>query len=162
MPHITGVCELNTSEFPDALAFATKDALRIGSVDEIQRLHIKSVHLGEMARRVAHHRPARAYVLLSAKYEANETSGEETEVCSVKLLDDTDFSVLDSFKLDAYECAESVTTVSYTHLDVYKRQLVVCTWRAKQRQSTKSFAWSSWSSSRRSRPSWSSPRWCAC
>jgi DNA damage-binding protein 1 len=114
LPHVTGVCELNTSEFPDALAFATKEALRIGSVDEIQRLHIKTIHLGEMARRVAHHRPARAYVLASAKYEVNETSGEETEVCSIKLLDDTEFSILDTFKLDFYECAESVTTVTFS------------------------------------------------
>ena len=113
LPHVTSVCELNTREFPDALAFATKDALRIGSVDEIQRLHIQTIPLGEMARRVTHHAPSRSYLISSARYDVNDATGEETEVCSVKMLDDVNFDVLDSFKLDAHECAESIATVTF-------------------------------------------------
>jgi DNA damage-binding protein 1 len=114
LPHVTGLCELNTKEFPDALAFATKEALRIGTVDEIQKLHIRTIPLGEMARRVAHHKPSRTFVVSTARYETHETTGEETEVCAIKLLDDTGFELLDSFKLDLHECAESLTPVLFT------------------------------------------------
>ena len=44
----------NSASFPDSLAIAKETGLTIGSIDEIQKLHIRAVPLGEQARRLAH------------------------------------------------------------------------------------------------------------
>ena len=44
----------NSASFPDSLAIAKESGLIIGSIDEIQKLHIRAVPLGEQARRLAH------------------------------------------------------------------------------------------------------------
>ena len=44
----------NSASFPDSLAIAKESGLTIGSIDEIQKLHIRAVPLGEQARRLAH------------------------------------------------------------------------------------------------------------
>lgn len=115
LPHVVGVCELNTSEFPDALAFATKEALRIGSVEEIQRLHVRKIPVpgGEMVRRVVHHPAHRAYVLATVRYDVHDATGDESESCSVQLLDEVSFELLDVYRLQTHECAESVAVVNF-------------------------------------------------
>lgn len=44
----------NSASFPDSLALAKEGTLTIGSIDEIQKLHIQSVHLQEQPRRICH------------------------------------------------------------------------------------------------------------
>lgn len=44
----------NSASFPDSLAIAKESGLIIGSIDEIQKLHIRAVPLGQQARRLAH------------------------------------------------------------------------------------------------------------
>ena len=48
------MCPFNSSSFPDSLALAKETGLSIGNMDEIQKLHIRSVPLGEQPRRLAH------------------------------------------------------------------------------------------------------------
>ncbi len=48
------VAPFNSAAFPDALAIAKEGVLTIGSIDEIQKLHIRTVPLGEQPRRLAH------------------------------------------------------------------------------------------------------------
>lgn len=45
------MCDFNCASFPDSLALVTEDSLTIGTVDDIQKLHIRSVPLGETPRR---------------------------------------------------------------------------------------------------------------
>eukprot|EP00976_Prorocentrum_cordatum_P011312 227362-Prorocentrum_minimum.AAC.1 len=44
----------NSESFPDSLAISVENNLTIGTIDEIQKLHIRTVHLGEQPRRIAH------------------------------------------------------------------------------------------------------------
>ena len=43
----------NSAAFPDSLAIAKEDSLTLGTIDAIQKLHIRTVHLGELPRRLA-------------------------------------------------------------------------------------------------------------
>lgn len=45
------MCDFNCPSFPDSLALATGNSLTIGSIEEIQKLHIQTIPLGEMPRR---------------------------------------------------------------------------------------------------------------
>lgn len=47
------MCDFNCASFPDSLALATESSLTIGTVDQVQKLHIRNVPLGEMPRRYA-------------------------------------------------------------------------------------------------------------
>ena len=47
---ICHMCPLNTSAYPDALALASTTGLTVGSVAEIQKLHIQTIPLGETAK----------------------------------------------------------------------------------------------------------------
>ena len=40
--------------------------MSIGSIDEIQKLHIRTVPLGEQPRRLAHQEPSRTFALLTS------------------------------------------------------------------------------------------------
>lgn len=43
----------NSASFPDSLALAKEDSLTLGTIDAIQKLHIRTVPLGEQPRRLA-------------------------------------------------------------------------------------------------------------
>lgn len=51
---VAHMCPLNAAAFPDSLALATENSLTIGTIDEIQKLHIRTVPLGETPRRIAY------------------------------------------------------------------------------------------------------------
>ena len=41
------MCSFNSASFPESLAIASDDGMMIGTIDDIQKLHIHSVPLGE-------------------------------------------------------------------------------------------------------------------
>jgi DNA damage-binding protein 1 len=43
----------NSASFPDSLAIAKEDSLTLGTIDAIQKLHVRTVPLGEQPRRLA-------------------------------------------------------------------------------------------------------------
>lgn len=53
----------NSRSFPDSLAIAKEGALTIGSIDEVQKLHIRTVPLGAQPRRICHLDSSRAYLV---------------------------------------------------------------------------------------------------
>ena len=53
MKHVYAVCQLDTPIYPNSLAIITETGLVVGKIDEIQKLHIRSISLPGTARRVA-------------------------------------------------------------------------------------------------------------
>ena len=102
----------HSSAFPDCLAIATEDSLLIGTIDEIQKLHIRTVPLGEHARRLAHLENAKAFAVLTTQIE-HGPDGEEGETNFVRLLDDQTFERSHSFELQPQETACSVLPIAF-------------------------------------------------
>lgn len=84
------MCPFHTDSYPESLAVATESALTIGNIDEIQKLHIRKVPLGEMPRRIAHQESSRMFSVLTTNTTVDAT-GEETESHYIKLIDDSTF-----------------------------------------------------------------------
>ena len=61
-PQVNFMSSFNSSSFPDSLALSKEASMSIGSIDEIQKLHIRTVPLGEQPRRLAHQEPSRSFV----------------------------------------------------------------------------------------------------
>jgi DNA damage-binding protein 1 len=57
----------NTSSFPDSLAIAKEGSMIIGAIDEIQKLHIRTVHLHEQPRRIAHQEATKSLVVTTTQ-----------------------------------------------------------------------------------------------
>ena len=51
---VTGMSPFHSEMFPECLALSSETGLMIGTVDEIQKLHVQTYPLGESPRRIAH------------------------------------------------------------------------------------------------------------
>merc|ERR1712057_160732 len=54
LKEVTSMCSFDSVSSPGSLALATSGELMIGTIDEIQKLHIRTVPLGEQPRRICH------------------------------------------------------------------------------------------------------------
>ena len=106
------VCSFHSDAFPDCLAIATEDTLELGTVDEIQKLHIDRVPLGEGPRRIVHMAHAERFAVACEGLRIDER-GDEIEQVSIKLVDDTGYTVTDVYKLDPDESALSFLVTSF-------------------------------------------------
>ncbi|PSC68559.1 DNA damage-binding 1 [Micractinium conductrix] len=100
--HMAG---FNTAAFPDSLALGKPDSLLIGTIDEIQKLHIRSIPQGEQPRRIAHQDASRTFAVTCTQANMGEDGCD-----SVRLLDDQTFELLDRLRLQPHELACSVTS----------------------------------------------------
>lgn len=106
------MCSFDSEAFPECLALASEEELTIGTVDDIQKLHIQSVHMNEWPRRIAHDASSHTLGVLTVKFSPDE-GGEEVEQGHVRLLDDQTFEVLNSYRLDPFETPCSIVCCSF-------------------------------------------------
>lgn len=59
------MCSLNAEAYPDSLAMATDNTVTIGTIDEIQKLHIRTIPLGEAPRRIAYQEASQVHIYIN-------------------------------------------------------------------------------------------------
>uniref|UniRef100_A0A7N0V764 DNA damage-binding protein 1 n=1 Tax=Kalanchoe fedtschenkoi TaxID=63787 RepID=A0A7N0V764_KALFE len=111
LKEVSHMCPFNTAAFPDSLAIAKEGELTIGTIDDIQKLHIRSIPLGEHARRICHQEQSQTFAIITLKY--NQSNAEESEMHFVRLLDDQTFDIVSSYPLDAFEFCCSILSCSF-------------------------------------------------
>ena len=112
LPDVEYVSPFNTEAFPDSLAIYSGGCLTIGTIDDIQKLHFRTIPLGEMPRRIAHHESSSAFALTTVK-SLTLPNGLEEETSSVILLDNVSFERLDNFELRRMEQGCSIEAVRF-------------------------------------------------
>jgi len=112
---VTHFSRFNSRAFPGggALAIARPQCLSVGTVDSIQRLHVRSVPLGEQPRRLAHQAETGtlAVTVDGSGGGAFSSSADSVPPDCVRLLDDATFEPLDRFLLERNEVACSIASV---------------------------------------------------
>jgi len=104
------MCAFNSESFPESLALATEENLKIGTIDSIQKLHIRTVSLnGEMPRRIAHQESSNSFAVLTI----NSANDPDTETGYVRFLDAQTFEALGAFRLSGFESPCSVLSTSF-------------------------------------------------
>jgi len=130
LPEVSYVCPFNhESVFPDSLALVGSNSLTIGNINEIQRLHIRTIPLHEHPRRIAHQEETRTLCVLTQRTTANpeekpaatsngsrlmetdnnkaadEDGDERADMQEgfVRLFDDQTYELISSFQLDRNE-----------------------------------------------------------
>lgn len=69
------MCPLNSEGYPDSLALANHSTLLIGTIDEIQKLHIRTVPLGESSRRIAYQENTQTFGVITARVDTPDSNG---------------------------------------------------------------------------------------
>ncbi|KAF2310806.1 hypothetical protein GH714_017398 [Hevea brasiliensis] len=117
LKEVSHMCPFNSAAFPDSLAIAKEGELTIGTIDDIQKLHIRTIPLGEHARRICHQEQSRTFAICSLK---NQSSAEETETHFIRLLDDQSFEFISTYQLDPFEYGCSILSCSFSDdINVY-------------------------------------------
>ncbi|XP_031130290.1 DNA damage-binding protein 1-like [Ipomoea triloba] len=112
LKEVSHMCPFNSAAFPDSLAIAKEGELTIGTIDDIQKLHIRSIPLGEHARRICHQEQTRTFAICSLKY--NQANADDTEMHFIRLLDDQTFEFISTYPLDQFEYGCSILNCSFS------------------------------------------------
>ncbi|KAI4468317.1 dna repair/rna processing cpsf family [Holotrichia oblita] len=75
MREVNHMCSLNAEAYPDSLALATDSSVTIGTIDEIQKLHIRTVPLQESPRRIAYQEESKTFGVLSVRMDIQDSTG---------------------------------------------------------------------------------------
>lgn len=95
VPDVAHASPFDCAAFPDSLALCSDADLVIGGVDDIQKLHVRAVPLGEQPRRIAHQPATNTFAVLTQR-ENNSSSGDEH---FVRLLDAETFETKHAYAL---------------------------------------------------------------
>ncbi|CAI5489016.1 unnamed protein product [Closterium sp. Naga37s-1] len=112
LKEVTHMCSFNCASFPDSLALAKEGDLTIGSIDDIQKLHIRTVPLREQPRRICHHEQSHSIAVTTIKVSL--VNGEEAESHYVRLLSDQTFDQLSHLPLEPFENGCSIISCCFT------------------------------------------------
>ncbi|XP_031425552.1 DNA damage-binding protein 1 [Clupea harengus] len=80
LKEVNYMCPLNSEGYPDSLALANNSTLTIGTIDEIQKLHIRTVPLFESPRRICYQEVSQCFGVLSSRVEMQDASGATNPV----------------------------------------------------------------------------------
>ncbi|XP_071830754.1 DNA damage-binding protein 1-like [Apostichopus japonicus] len=69
------MCPLNSSGYPDSLALCNDTSLMIGTIDEIQKLHIRTIPLGEAPSRITYQEETQTFGVLTMRTEVKDATG---------------------------------------------------------------------------------------
>ncbi|XP_048462818.1 DNA damage-binding protein 1 isoform X2 [Rhincodon typus] len=78
LKEVNYMCPLNSEGYPDSLALANNSTLTIGTIDEIQKLHIRTVPLNESPKRICYQEASQCFGLVSSRVEVLDPSGGTT------------------------------------------------------------------------------------
>jgi DNA damage-binding protein 1 len=113
------MCPFHSEAFPDCLALASEEDLTIGTIDDIQKLHIRTVPLREQPRRICQHESSHTLVVCTVSKD-RDSNEEKNWVC---LFDDQTFEELDRKEMDAVEHCCSVIDCVFAG-DTTNQQLI--------------------------------------
>ncbi|XP_014257625.1 DNA damage-binding protein 1 isoform X2 [Cimex lectularius] len=77
LKEVNYMCSINTDVYPDSLAIANDTLVAIGTIDEIQKLHIRTVPLGEAPRRIAYQESSQTFGVVTNRMDVQGATGLE-------------------------------------------------------------------------------------
>ena len=101
------VCPFSCYAFPDSLALASEGELTIGSIDDIQKLHIKTIPLGAQPRRIAHQPETRSFAVVCAQFVGDD------QCDFLRLMDETTFETLNQYQFEENEFVGALKSCSF-------------------------------------------------
>lgn len=76
LKEVNHMCTLNSSGYPDSLILTNDNQLLIGQIDQIQKLHIRTIQLGETPRRIAYQESTHTFGVLTMRHDVQGEDGQ--------------------------------------------------------------------------------------
>lgn len=102
----SSVCSFDADAYPNAIAIATRQELKLAVIDEERSTHVQGLPVGQTVRRVAYSPDLKAFGLGTIQRTLED--GAEIVQSHFKLADEVSFSIKASFELNEDELIESV------------------------------------------------------
>lgn len=102
----TCVCPFDSEAYPNAIAIATPEDLKLALVDTERTTHVNTLPVGETVRRIAYSTDLKAFGLGTIRRTLQK--GYEVVKSYFKLVDEVIFKMLDTFDLNEEELVQSV------------------------------------------------------
>lgn len=77
LKEVNHMCSLNAEAYPDSLALATDGSVTIGTIDEIQKLHIRTIPLKESPKRIAYQETSQTFGVITVRIDIQEMFGQQ-------------------------------------------------------------------------------------
>mmetsp|Transcript_17313 Transcript_17313/g.25961 ORF Transcript_17313/g.25961 Transcript_17313/m.25961 type:complete len:1013 (-) Transcript_17313:81-3119(-) len=106
LKHVRHMVTFRTKAAPDALVFATRETLILGTPDTMQKLHISTIPMGEQPRRIAHLPEKKCFLVCCEAVK-------EGDLNHLRLADGQTFDFVDKIALEENELAVSVTSTTF-------------------------------------------------
>lgn len=76
LKEVTHMCPLNSETYPDSLALASNESTLIfGTIDEIQKLHIRTIHINETPYKITYQQSTQTFGLLTSRNDLQDING---------------------------------------------------------------------------------------
>ncbi|SCV68143.1 BQ2448_264 [Microbotryum intermedium] len=106
---ITAMTQLNSSQYPGAIAFASSSEVRLGRIESVQHIDIRPISLEEdEPRKIVHSARAHSFGIACLRRDVDRVTGHQISSSSFKVLHDETFEVLASISLQPEEEAQSL------------------------------------------------------
>ena len=102
----TCICAFDSAAYPNAIAIAAENELKLAEVDEERTTHVQTLPVNETVRRIAYSADLKAFGLGTIKRTL--LAGQEEVESHFKLVDEIAFQELHTFALNQDELIESV------------------------------------------------------
>jgi DNA damage-binding protein 1 len=106
--NVTHLCSFNAPGFPSSVAVFEDGELKISTIDTARNIHVKSLDIGDVVRRVTHSKEKQVYGIATIKSSFEVFSGQEKLTSFVRIVDEGGFTVVDSFELREREIVETI------------------------------------------------------
>lgn len=110
---VSHITSFNSEAFPECLALIQNETMVIGTIDQIQKLHIRTIPLGEQPRRICHQESSHTFAVCTVKSDFDPSNGDQGELNFVRLIDDQSFETMHRYALDTYEHACSIVSCAF-------------------------------------------------
>lgn len=112
--NVTHARPFNAEAYPSSVVTVADWSLKISSVDLTRGVHISTLKVGDVVRRVSYSNERNIYGIVTIRSVTDIPTGEERYTSFVRVVDGTEFAIIDSYELRRYEFVESILC---THLD---------------------------------------------
>ncbi|KAF8248907.1 DNA damage-binding protein 1 [Wilcoxina mikolae CBS 423.85] len=120
--NVTNLTPFNAQAFPSSVVVLADGELKISNVDPARNIHVKTLSIGDVVRRVSYSRERQTYGIVTIRSSIEVSTGEERYTSYVRVVDDVEFAVIDSYKLREWELVESILCAQLDNGDGTKSQ----------------------------------------
>ncbi|POG81286.1 uncharacterized protein OCT59_022028 [Rhizophagus irregularis] len=110
---VTYMCPFRPTPMATSLVITHEEGLTIGSIDEIQKLHIRTIPLNEMPRRIFHQEYSNTIGILTTRPVPDPETGIQEHLSFFKILDDQSFEFYDWSEMLPHEWVHCLTSVKF-------------------------------------------------